>query len=244
MPLPKITIGGRFTRLLVKVRGEKVSEHDREYHCLCDCGNKPTIRGSHLTFGKTESCGCLAREVTAAFIIKAAAARAARKIALDKTQAARLAKDLAQGKARSTKSTSTSHKTAGYESPTHISWKKMRERCTDPKCLQFSRYGGAARPVTVCKRWLDSKHGFKNFLSDMGERIPGTSIGRFGDAGPYTKNNCARQTQAEQSLERELKNESRNPDLFARKMNQFRKNHYNLMFALAVNKDNVLAAAA
>jgi hypothetical protein len=36
----------------------------------------------------------------------------------------------------------------------------------------------------------------------MGERPPGTTLGRFGDMGPYEKSNCAWQTPAEQVANR------------------------------------------
>lgn len=33
--------------------------------CICECGNKKSIRGDHLKTGKISSCGCLMREVAA-----------------------------------------------------------------------------------------------------------------------------------------------------------------------------------
>ncbi len=31
------------------------------WHCVCDCGNRNTVRGGHLKQGKINSCGCIVR---------------------------------------------------------------------------------------------------------------------------------------------------------------------------------------
>lgn len=84
------------------------------------------------------------------------------------------------------------HKVGGIESPTYRSWRSMRTRCFNPNHLAYSRYGGAG--VTVCERW----ESFDNFLADMGERPPGTSLGRHNDVGNYQPGNCSWQTPKEQ----------------------------------------------
>lgn len=35
------------------------------WRCVCDCGTQRIVRGSHLRSGKTNSCGCLKRELLA-----------------------------------------------------------------------------------------------------------------------------------------------------------------------------------
>ncbi len=32
-----------------------------EWRCICDCGNRKTVRGVHLRAGVVKSCGCLMR---------------------------------------------------------------------------------------------------------------------------------------------------------------------------------------
>ena len=80
---------------------------------------------------------------------------------------------------------------------TYVSWRSMIDRCTYPYMHEWMHYGGAG--VTVCERWLRS---FENFLADMGERPPDTTLGRFGDVGNYEPGNCAWQTRAEQEAEK------------------------------------------
>lgn len=54
--------GKRFGRLIVK---EMLWEfHPTKCKCLCDCGNECVVIGTQLTYGKTQSCGCLHREIT------------------------------------------------------------------------------------------------------------------------------------------------------------------------------------
>jgi len=79
----------------------------------------------------------------------------------------------------------------------------MVKRCTNPNNKDWLHYGGANLPVTVCDRW-HSANGFENFLSDMGERPAGTTLGRFGDVGDYEPDNCAWQTPKQQGAERRI----------------------------------------
>lgn len=68
--------------------------------------------------------------------------------------------------------------------PTWQSWKTMKYRCQDPNSNEYHRYG--ARGISVCERWQK----FENFLSDMGERPPGTTLDRIDSRGNYEPGNC------------------------------------------------------
>lgn len=71
----------------------------------------------------------------------------------------------------------------------------MVQRCTNPKMNKYEYYGGTG--ITVCERWLES---FFNFLADMGERPPQTSIDRYPDPhGNYEPGNCRWATIKEQA---------------------------------------------
>jgi hypothetical protein len=78
-------------------------------------------------------------------------------------------------------------------SVTYKSWDAMKSRCYNPNTERYPSYGG--KGVVVCDRWKES---FDNFLADLGDRPPGTSLGRFGDVGNYEPGNVSWQTQAEQ----------------------------------------------
>lgn len=69
-------------------------------------------------------------------------------------------------------------------SPTYRSWSQMKVRCQVPTNHKFKDYGG--RGITVCDRW----QSFANFLVDMGDRPPGTSLDRINNDGNYEPGNC------------------------------------------------------
>ena len=78
---------------------------------------------------------------------------------------------------------------------THVTWKSMKARCSNPKSVQWRWYGGAG--VTVCSRWADS---FENFLADMGERPEGMTLDRFpNNRGNYEPGNCRWATPKQQA---------------------------------------------
>jgi hypothetical protein len=65
------------------------------------------------------------------------------------------------------------HNRTGMESPTHRSWRGMIDRCMRPSHKHYVSYGGSG--VTIYPPWLT----FENFLADMGERPPETTLDKY-----------------------------------------------------------------
>ena len=68
---------------------------------------------------------------------------------------------------------------------THVSWRNMIQRCTNPKHDQYKDYGG--RDIVVCDEWRNS---FQRFVMDMGKRPIGKTLDRRDSDGPYRRQNC------------------------------------------------------
>lgn len=89
------------------------------------------------------------------------------------------------------------HKSGAGASPTYNSWRSIIGRCCNPNQQSYQSYG--AKGLTMCPRWRES---FANFLADMGERPPGTSIDRIDNSKGYAPDNCRWSTPNEQARNR------------------------------------------
>lgn len=88
--------------------------------------------------------------------------------------------------------------TVNYKcSPTWVTWKAMRDRCSEPSHKSYPRYGG--RGIRVCERW-DS---FELFLANVGMRPEGKSLDRWPNPdGNYEPGNVRWATAKQQRVNR------------------------------------------
>lgn len=90
------------------------------------------------------------------------------------------------------------HTTHGMEGTrTYEAWSGMIQRCTNPKCEFWDRYGG--RGIKVCARWRNS---FQAFYADMGKKPTGLTLERIDRDSNYEPGNCKWAGQKEQAFNR------------------------------------------
>jgi hypothetical protein len=213
-PRKQANPGDRFGRLVVVGPAES-SDNRRRVICRCDCGTVKPFRVDSL-YLNAQSCGCLTNQ-RASDAIKIGQ-RFGRLVVLSRLNGDHGARFMCQcdcgtkkpakghvllrglivscGCFRTEFLASGKSRTHGKSKTlTYRTWAKMRERCVDPKCPAYPRYGGAG--IQLDPSWLK----FENFLADMGERpTPKHSIDRYPDQkGNYCKSNCRWATAKEQA---------------------------------------------
>lgn len=85
-----------------------------------------------------------------------------------------------------------------YGTREHNIWRGMKQRCSDPGCKDFPRYGG--KGIGVHPEWTKD---FLSFLSYMGYCPEGYSLDRYPDGcGDYVPGNVRWATHSEQNHNR------------------------------------------
>lgn len=81
------------------------------------------------------------------------------------------------------------------KTPEYKSWDGAKQRCLNPKCKDYPRYG--ALGVTMCDSWINS---FINFYNDMGPKpTKKHTLERIEVQGNYKPDNCKWATVREQN---------------------------------------------
>lgn len=84
--------------------------------------------------------------------------------------------------------------------PEYRAYTNMRERCFNPRHINYPNYGG--RGITVCDAW-SGPDGFPTFLAAVGRRpSPSHSMGRIDNDGAYEPGNVEWQTDKQQTRNR------------------------------------------
>lgn len=89
------------------------------------------------------------------------------------------------------------HNKKNNESSTHVTWRSMIQRVTNPNNCSYKYY----EDIKICGRWMK----FENFLDDMGERPEGMTLDRINSYGNYELENCKWSTPKEQSNNKRVK---------------------------------------
>lgn len=84
--------------------------------------------------------------------------------------------------------------------PLYHTWICMHYRCSDPKYVDYPKYG--ARGISVCERWAE----FSLFADDMGERPEGMTLDRRDNDAGYSPDNCRWATAEQQNRNRRNSN--------------------------------------
>lgn len=219
--------GQRFGRLVVVKRNQEPRRNRVVYwDCICDCGNQKTVRGTALTGGITQSCGCLAKEYQEAGTTKKAITgqRFGRLVVMGEAQARSSCGEIKYrcrcdcGKETTVTGTSlrngtsqscgcflsdaTKERTTTHgESHTRLYkiWDGMKQRCSNPNRQEWERYGG--RGIRVCAEWAHDFAAFRDWALANGYRDD-LEVDRTDNDGPYSPENCRWVTHYENMMNR------------------------------------------
>lgn len=187
-----------------------------KWDCLCSCGTRKSIRGSDLRSGRTNSCGCLRKELASENgLIDLLGKRFGRLEVIEFSgtnsrgamwkckcdcgnEAIVKSEYLINGDTKSCgclKSDVLKERNYKHgqskQSRLYSIWKGMRERCYNENYEGYKNYGG--RGITVCKEWDDFKN-FELWANNNGydESLPADecSIDRIDNDGMYSPSNC------------------------------------------------------
>lgn len=209
-----ICIGDKFGRLKAIEYAGRNYRNRKTWLCKCDCGNKKVISQDDLKSGKTNSCGCLRKEMMSEKSFKdLKGKRFGEWTVLDlsgknkynqrlwkcKCSCGEIAEVtsgvLLGGYSRSCRD--CAYKKKGENQKTHGMsrnriykiYQGVLNRCNNKNNYSFEHYGG--RGIMVCDKW-SGEHGFENFYkwaieNGYSEEL---TIDRIDVNGNYEPDNC------------------------------------------------------
>lgn len=210
----KICIGDKFGRLEVVEYAGRNHRNRKTWLCQCDCGNKKVITQDDLKSGKTNSCGCLKKEIMSKKSFKDLTGKQfgewtvlelcgknkyMERLWKCKCSCGAIAevtsRSLIGGYSKSCrncayKKNGENQKKHGMSrSRVYKIYNGMLNRCYNKNNYTFEHYGG--RGITVCDEWM-GEYGFKNFYEWSLENgyEPTLTIDRIDVNGNYEPNNC------------------------------------------------------
>lgn len=180
--------GKKFNRLTAICRDGETGSGVPKWKCKCDCGNIVSINVYSLYSGRTKSCGCYSRELTAVRNLQNVEnimgkrfgrlvvleyvgvinGRGSWKCKCDCGAIKTIAKhDLDTGRVLSCGcyhdeciiERSTKHN--GTKERLYRVWAGMKERCYNPNTNAYQYYGG--RGISVCDEWRDNYVAFRDW---------------------------------------------------------------------------------
>lgn len=163
--------GTKFGRGVVQreVRQSSGGKEIRALELTCDCGNVYTALLHNVLQGRSQSCGCLRRDLV---------------VTGNQTLEAR-------------SRTRLGTPTHGLRShPLYRTWSNMKERCENPANKGYFWYG--QRGIAICERWHDVRLFIGDIEREIGPRPPGLTLDRRNNNGNYEPGNVRWATRSQQ----------------------------------------------
>lgn len=211
--------GQRFGRLIATKMLEYSDKcHSYYWECKCDCGNTIKVLKTHLTYGNTKSCGCLANETRQNNYVDLLNKRFGKIVVTELVGKDKHGHYLWKCKCdcgneivrqSSTIINRTRHcgcikhsnaKTHGKRNTRlYRIWCGIKQRCLNINSPAYKDYGG--RGIEICHEWNIDFMNFYNWAIANGYN-DNLSIDRINVNGNYEPNNCRWSTMKEQNRNR------------------------------------------